>query len=121
MAFQYDYLKNKALEAIKEHKLFFLVDVIVYMPCCKDTFYDRKLNEDPDVMAAIERNKVELKVSLRHKWYKSDAPVTQIVLYKLLATDEELSRISNRPQEEKPSSVTIKIVEDEDSKESDEE
>jgi hypothetical protein len=42
----------------------------------------------------LERNRTELKVSMRSKWYKSNAPALQMALMKLIATPEELKKLS---------------------------
>ena len=42
----------------------------------------------------LERNRTELKVSMRSKWYTSNAPALQMALMKLIATPEELRKLS---------------------------
>lgn len=94
-------VKEKALEAIRTNKLFFIEDVIAYVPCCRTSFYDKfKLNQDQDILEALEKNKIELKVSMRSKWYKSDHPALQLGLYKLIGTDAEADRLGNKQKVE---------------------
>ena len=42
----------------------------------------------------LERNRTELKVSMRSKWYTSNAPAFKMALMKLIATPEELKKLS---------------------------
>ena len=42
----------------------------------------------------LEQNRVTLKVSMRSKWYTSNAPALQMALMKLIATPEELKKLS---------------------------
>jgi hypothetical protein len=96
MAYKTAELERKALEAIEKHKLFFIEDVVAFLPCDKTTFYAHKLHENNGIKDALEKNRVEVKTSLRSKWYKSDAPALQIALYKLIASDEEGDRINSQ-------------------------
>lgn len=83
------------MKAITKHKLFFIEDVVAYLPCSKPTFYEHKLNESIDIKTALENNKIEIKVSMRNKWFKSDNATLQMGLYKLLGSQEEYHRLSN--------------------------
>ena len=46
------------------------------------------------IKGALNKNKIELKVSMRSKWYKSENPTLQMGLYKLLANEDELDRLN---------------------------
>ena len=46
----------------------------------------------------LETNRTELKVSMRSKWYKSNAPALQLALMKLISTPEELKKLSMNHQ-----------------------
>jgi hypothetical protein len=92
MAYKTEDLLQKAMEAIEKNKLFFIEDIIAYLPCAKPTFYEHFPNDSNDykrMFDALEKNRVELKVSMRLKWYKSDAPALQMALYKIIASSEE--------------------------------
>ena len=95
------YDKNKIFEQAKEviikHKLFFVEDIVAFLPCAKPTFYDffpPDSNELNELKGLLETNRTELKVSMRSKWYKSNAPALQMALMKLIATPEELKKLS---------------------------
>ena len=97
MAYKTEDLFNKAVENIKKHKLFFIEDIIAFMPCAKSTFYEHLPNDSDHykkMFEELEKNRTELKVSMRSKWYKSSAPALQMALMKLLSTPEELKKLS---------------------------
>jgi thiamine pyrophosphate-dependent acetolactate synthase large subunit-like protein len=92
MAYKTEDLFNKAKEAIEKHKLFFIEDIVAFMPCDKTTFYRHfpvDCNEYNDLKEMLEKNRTEIKTSMRSKWYKSNAPTLQMALYKLIATPDE--------------------------------
>jgi len=95
----YDRIKifEQAKEVIVKHKLFFIEDIVSFLPCSKPTFYDffpPESNELNELKALLETNRVTLKVSMRSKWYTSNAPALQMALMKLIATPEELKKLS---------------------------
>lgn len=93
MAYKTEELEKKSLEVIQKHKLYFIEDVVSFLPCTKPTFYEHKLNESNAIKEALEKNRVKVKTSLRSKWYKSDNPTLQMGLYKLIGTPEEAERL----------------------------
>lgn len=95
----YDRVKifEQAKEMIVKHKLFFVEDIVAFLPCNKTTFYEFfpiESNESNELKGLLETNRTELKVSMRSKWYKSNAPALQMALMKLIATPEELKKLS---------------------------
>jgi hypothetical protein len=107
----YDKVKiyQQAKDVIIKNKLFFVEDIIAFLPCNKTTFYEFfpiESNESNDLKELLETNRVELKVSMRSKWYKSNAPALQMALMKLISTPEELRKLSMTVVEEK-SEVSI--------------
>lgn len=97
MAYNTATLKKQALAAIEKHKLFFIEDVVAFIPCAKPTFYEHFPNESNDrkeIDELLERNRIEVKTSMRSKWYKSEAPALQISLYKLICSDTERKAMS---------------------------
>lgn len=92
MAYKKEELYQKALAAIKKHKLLFVEDVVSYLPCDKTTFYKHfppDSNELNTLKAKMDTHKVAIKIKLRKKWQKSNNPTVQIALYRLSCTDEE--------------------------------
>jgi len=97
MAYDKKKIFDQAKEMIVKHKLFFVEDIVAFLPCNKTTFYEffpSQSNESNDLKELLETNRVTLKVSMRSKWYKSNAPALQMALMKLIATPEELKKLS---------------------------
>jgi hypothetical protein len=95
----YDKIKifEQAKEVTVKNKLFFIEDIVAFLPCAKPTFYDffpPDSNELNELKALLETNRTTLKVSMRSKWYTSNAPALQMALMKLIATPEELKKLS---------------------------
>ena len=95
----YDKVKifEQAKEMIVKHKLFFVEDIVAFLPIAKKTFYEYfpiESDESNELKELLETNRVELKVSMRSKWYKSNAPALQMALMKLIASPEELRKLS---------------------------
>jgi hypothetical protein len=91
-----DLLKT-AKEAIIKNRLIFIEDIIAFLPCHKSTFYEHFPNESDNyktMFDMLETNRTTLKVSMRSKWYTSNAPALQMGLMKLISTDEELRKLS---------------------------
>lgn len=97
MAYDRKKIFQQAKEAIKKNKLFFVEDVVAYLPISKPTFYDYfkvDSNEFNELKELLEQNKTEIKVSMRSKWYKSNNATLQMALMKLISTPEELKKLS---------------------------
>ena len=95
------YDKNKIFEQAKEliikHNLFFIEDVVSFLPIAKKTFYEYfpiDSNESNELKELLETQKIEMKVSMRSKWYKSENATLQITLMKLICTDDERKKMS---------------------------
>lgn len=101
MAYKINDLIEQSVNAIKEHRLFFIEDIVAYLPCDKSTFYKHKLHENDTIKDALHKVKTEIKVSMRSKWYKSENATLQISLMKLISTDEELRKLSMQNVEQK--------------------
>ncbi len=97
MAYDRKKIFEQAKEAIVKNKLFFIEDIVAFLPCDKTTFYrffEVNCNEYNELKDLLETNRTELKVSMRSKWYKSNAPALQMALMKLICTDEERKMLS---------------------------
>lgn len=95
----YDRVKifEQAKEVIEKHKLFFIEDIVSFLPISKPTFYDffkPDSNEFNDIKDLLEKNRVEVKSAMRSKWFKSENPTLQVSLMKLICTDEERKKLS---------------------------
>lgn len=97
MAYDKQKIFEQAKEMIVKHKLFFIEDIVAFLPIVKKTFYEYfpvESNESNELKDLLELNRVELKVSMRSKWYKSNSPALQMALMKLIATPEELKKLA---------------------------
>jgi len=98
MAYDKQKIYEQAKEMIVKHKLFFIDDIVAFLPISTSTFYEWKLQESEELKELLNANRTELKVSMRSKWYKSNAPALQMALMKLIASPEELRKLSMNHQ-----------------------
>jgi len=96
MAYKKKELEKQSLAAIQKHNLFFIQDVVAFLPCNSATFYNHKLEQLETIKDALTENKVKVKNGLRAKWYSNGNATTQIALYKLLANDSELKKLNSQ-------------------------
>ena len=97
MAYDRKKIFEQAKEVTVKNKLFFIEDIVAFLPISKPTFYEYfpiDSNEVNELKELLETNRTELKVSMRSKWYKSNAPALQMALMKLIATPEDLRKLS---------------------------
>ena len=83
---------NKAVESIKKENLFFIEDIVAFIPISKKTYYEWfpiGSNESDTLNDLLEENKVATKSGIRRKLYKSDKSSELIPLYRLIGTLEE--------------------------------
>lgn len=106
-----------AKEMIVKHKLFFVEDIVAYLPISKPTFYDYfkiDSNEINELKELLEINRTNIKVSLRSKWYQSDNATLQMALMKLTCTDTERKKLSMQYIEQdvklEQKEFTVKII-----------
>lgn len=99
----YDRVKifEQAKEVIIKKNLLFIEDVVAFLPIAKKTFYEYfplDSNESNELKELLETNKINIKVSMRSKWYESDNATLQMGLMKLISTNEELRKLSMNTQ-----------------------
>lgn len=99
----YDRVKifEQAKEVIVKKNLLFIEDVVAFLPIAKKTFYEYfplDSNESNELKEFLETNKINIKVSMRSKWYESDNATLQMGLMKLISTNEELRKLSMNTQ-----------------------
>ena len=113
MAYDRKKIFEQAKEMIVKHKLFFIEDIVSFLPCDKTTFYrffEPESNEYNELKGLLETNRTELKVSMRSKWYKSNAPALQMALMKLIATPEELKKLSMQYNDHTTGGEKISVI-----------
>jgi hypothetical protein len=94
MAYDKKDLEDKAIKAIKDNNLFFIQDVIAFLPCASSTFYGLEMEKLESIKESIFKEKTNAKIGMRKKWYDSENATLQMGLMKLLSTDEELRKLS---------------------------
>lgn len=85
-------LFEQAKRAIKENNLFFFSDIIAFLPCHTDTFYQYfrpKSKEHSELRSMLENNKIKTKSAIRAKLFKSQKAAELLALYRLICTPEE--------------------------------
>jgi flagellar biosynthesis regulator FlbT len=85
-------LFEQAKKAIKENNLFFFSDVIAFLPCHTDTFYQYfrpESKEHSELRSMLEDNKIKTKSAIRAKLFKSQKAAELLALYRLICTPEE--------------------------------
>ena len=97
MAYNKKKLYKQAEEAIKKHNLFFIEDIVAFIPCNKDTFYrffPTNSDEYDNLKELLDNNKVKTKSSIRAKLWKSAKAAELLALYRLIATPEEHQKLN---------------------------
>lgn len=95
----YDRLEifEEAKKAIKDNSLYFIEDIVAFLPIVKTTFYEFfpvESDEMNDIKELLDNNKIATKVKLRKKLGEGDKAAEILALYKLIATDEERRALS---------------------------
>ena len=117
MAYDRDKIFKQAQDVIREHNLFFIEDIVAWLPCDKTTFYrffPTECNEYNTLKKLLEDNKVRMKTSIRAKLYKGKG-ADLIALYKMICSDEERKAIAmvnktDLTSGDEPLSVKFEIV-----------
>jgi len=97
MAYNTEKLYKQATEAIEANNLFFVEDIVAFIPCAKPTFYEHfplESNQLNALKELLELNKIKTKSSIRAKLYKSPKAAELLALYKLICTAEERRALS---------------------------
>ncbi len=92
MAYNKAKIYEQAEKAIKENNLFFVDDIIAWLPCGKTWWYDNfppESEEMNNLRDLLEINKTKTKSAIRSKLFKSDKAGELLALYRLLCTNEE--------------------------------
>lgn len=99
MAYKTEDMIKQCLEAVEEHGLMFIDEIIAFVPFSKPTFYKHKLNEVDELKELVNKNRVKTKIKLKKNWAESDNATLQVALYKLIGEPEEYTRLANARQE----------------------
>ena len=97
MAYDKKKLYKQAEEAIEEHGLYYVEEVISFIPCSKETFYRLfpiDSNEYDTLRRNLDDNKTKIKAEIRAKLKQSDKAAELLALYRLLSTPEEHQKLN---------------------------
>jgi len=87
-------LLELSLKAIKKYKLFFIEDLVAYLPISSKTFYNHELHKVQELKDLVASNRIQTKRGLQRKWEDSDNATLQMGLMKMIASIEERQRLS---------------------------
>lgn len=95
----YDKVKiyKQAEEAIIKNNLFFVEDIVAFLPCSKPTFYEFfpvESNELNNLKELLEQNKIYTKSQIRLKLFKSEKAAELLALYRLICTTDEHRKLN---------------------------
>jgi len=104
-----------AKKAIKENNLFFIEDIVAWLPCVKSTFYEyfpADSDEMNELKAMLEENKIKTKSAIRAKLFRSDKAGELLALYRLICDNEERKMLNQQyiEMEAKDNSLTVNFV-----------
>lgn len=97
---------EKAKEAIMANNLFFIRDVVAFLPCSKTRFYELFDAEKEDttntykdemfaeLVEMLESNKIKTKCDIRAKLYMGEKASELLALYRMICTPEERKEIN---------------------------
>ena len=97
MAYDKEKIFKQAKEQIKENNLFFVQDIVAFIPCSRSTFYELFPDGSDELdtfKELLESNKVVTKSSIRAKLWKSNKAAELLALYRLIATPEEHQKLN---------------------------
>lgn len=111
------YDKNKlyeqSKEAIEKNNLFFIEDIVAWLPCTKATFYEYfPLDSDElnELKGMLEVNKIRTKSSIRAKLFRSEKAGELLALYRLICTPEERRMLNQSYLEVESNKSNINIT-----------
>ena len=104
-----------AKKAIKEKNLFFIEDIVAWLPCSKTTFYEyfpASSDEMNDFKEMLEENKIKTKSAIRAKLFRSNKAGELLALYRLICDNEERKMLNQQyiEMEAKDNSLTVNFV-----------
>ncbi len=99
MAYNQKKIFKQAEEEIVKNNLFFIEDIVAFIPCDKTTFYrffPVESNEYNILKGLLEQNKIKTKSSIRAKLYKGSKASELLALYRLICTGEERQMLNQQ-------------------------
>ena len=114
MAYNKKEIFEQAKTAIKENNLFFIDDIVAWLPISKPTLYEffpLESNELNILKRMLNINKVRTKSAIRAKLFKGQKAAELLALYRLICTPEERKALNQQYIEhEVPNGIEIKTT-----------
>lgn len=115
MAYDKKKIYEQSIEAITKNNLFFIEDVVAFLPCGKVTFYEYfplESNEMNTIKERLEQNKIKTKSAIRAKLFKGEKAAELLALYRLICTPEERQNLNQSYIDHKvdDGSITINFI-----------
>lgn len=118
MAYDREKIYEQAIKAIEDNNLFFIEDIVAFLPISKKTYYEYfpiDSDESNTLKEKLDDNKVRTKSGIRAKLWKSEKAAELLALYRLIATPEEhqklnQSYVDHTTKGDKITSITREIV-----------
>lgn len=115
MAYDKNKLFQQAKEAIINNNLFFVNDIVAFLPCEKTWWY---ANFPPDseemnnLREILENNKSKTKSAIRAKLFKGEKAAELLALYRLICTPEERQNLNQSyiDHTSKGEQITINLI-----------
>ena len=88
---------EQAKEAVVENNLFFIEDIVAFLPCGRSWFYDKfpeGSDESDTLKGLLDTNKIRTKVEIRGKLRGSSKAAELLALYRLICTPEEHQKLN---------------------------
>lgn len=92
MAYKTEELFEQAKKYINKHELYFIDDVVAYLPCAVSTFYEHFPKESElykEILLLINDNKVKTKEKIRRKLLEGSKASELLAVYRLVCSPEE--------------------------------
>jgi hypothetical protein len=112
MAYDKQVIFEQAKQAILENSLYFIEDIVAYLPISKKTYYEYfpvESDESNELKDLLSENKIKMKVKLRQKLSKGEKASEILALYKLICSDEERKALQMVYTENKTEQTTTII------------
>ena len=97
MAYDKAKIYQQAQEAVKNNNLFFIDDIVAWLPCARSTFYEYYpdgSDEMDNLKRMLEDNKIKTKSAIRSKLFKGEKAAELLALYRLICTPEERQNLN---------------------------
>lgn len=85
---------NKCIDVIRDEKLTFFTDLVIYIEPSIQTLYDWEFEKLESIKSELSKNKLLSKKKMRNKWEESDNATLQIAAYKLIADKDEIEALT---------------------------